>query len=71
MDFGAFVEILPGTDGMVHISKFVKDRINSVSDVVKEGDIIPVKVMSVDELGRINLSAIDAGFKPKPKNEKN
>ena len=69
MDFGAFVEILPGTDGMVHISKFVKDRINSVSEVVKEGDIIPVKVMSVDELGRINLSAIDAGFKPKPKNE--
>ena len=70
MDFGAFVEILPGTDGMVHISKFVPSRIQSVSEVVKEGDIIPVKVMSVDELGRINLSAIDAGFKPKPKNEK-
>jgi polyribonucleotide nucleotidyltransferase len=70
MDFGAFVEILPGTDGMVHISKFVKERITSVSEVVKEGDIIPVKVMSVDELGRINLSAIDAGFKPAPKNEK-
>jgi polyribonucleotide nucleotidyltransferase len=70
MDFGAFVEILPGTDGMVHISKFVKERIQSVSEVVKEGDTIPVKVMSVDELGRINLSAIDAGFKPKPKNEK-
>ena len=71
MDFGAFVEILPGTDGMVHISKFVKERIQSVSEVVKEGDTIPVKVMSVDELGRINLSAIDAGFKPRPKNEKN
>jgi len=70
MDFGAFVEILPGTDGLVHISKFVSSRINSVSEVVKEGDIIPVKVMSVDELGRINLSAIDAGFKPKPKNAK-
>jgi len=70
MDFGAFVEILPGTDGMVHISKFVKERIQSVSDVVKEGDVIPVKVMAVDELGRINLSAIDAGFHPKPKNEK-
>ncbi len=70
MDFGAFVEILPGTDGMVHISKFVPSRIQSVSEVVKEGDIIPVKVMSVDELGRINLSALDAGFKPKPKNEK-
>ena len=64
MDFGAFVQILPGTDGLVHISKFVHDHIKSVSEVVKEGDIIPVKVMSVDELGRINLSAIDAGFKP-------
>ncbi|MCX6720964.1 MAG: polyribonucleotide nucleotidyltransferase [Candidatus Staskawiczbacteria bacterium] len=71
MDFGAFVEILPGTDGMVHVSKFVKEHIKSVSDVVKEGDTIPVKVMSVDDLGRINLSAIDAGFKPRPKNEKN
>jgi len=70
MDFGAFVEILPGTDGMVHISKFVPSRIASVSEVVKEGDVIPVKVMSVDDLGRINLSALDAGFKPKPKNEK-
>ena len=65
MDFGAFVEILPGTDGLVHISKFVPSRITSVSEVVKEGDIIPVKVMSVDDLGRINLSAIDAGFKLK------
>ena len=70
MDFGAFVEILPGTDGMVHISKFVPSRITSVTEVVKEGDVIPVKVMSVDDLGRINLSALDAGFKPKPKNEK-
>jgi polyribonucleotide nucleotidyltransferase len=70
MDFGAFVEILPGTDGLVHISKFVPSRITSVSEVVKEGDVIPVKVMSVDDLGRINLSALDAGFKPKPKNPK-
>ena len=69
MDFGAFVEILPGTDGLVHISKFVASRITSVSEVVKEGDIIPVKVMSVDDLGRINLSALDAGFKPKAKNK--
>jgi len=65
MDFGAFVEILPGTDGMVHISKFVKERINKVSEVVKEGEIIPVKVMAIDDLGRINLSAVDAGFQPK------
>ncbi len=69
MDFGAFVEILPGTDGMVHISKFVKERINKVSEVVKEGEIIPVKVMAIDDLGRINLSAVDAGFKPTPKNK--
>ena len=69
MDFGAFVEILPGTDGLVHISKFVPSHIKSVSEVVKEGDVIPVKVMSVDDLGRINLSAMDAGFKPKPKNK--
>ncbi|MCX6721832.1 MAG: polyribonucleotide nucleotidyltransferase [Candidatus Staskawiczbacteria bacterium] len=68
MDFGAFVEILPGTDGLVHISKFVKNHIKSASEIVKEGETIPVKVMSVDELGRINLSAVDAGFKPKAKN---
>jgi polyribonucleotide nucleotidyltransferase len=65
MDFGAFVDILPGQSGLVHISKFVKEKIASVSDVVKEGDKIPVKVIGIDELGRINLSAIDAGFKAK------
>ncbi len=69
MDFGAFVDILPGQSGLVHISKFVKDRIDKVSEVVKEGDIIPVKVVEIDSMGRINLSAIDAGFKPKPKNK--
>ncbi len=64
MDFGAFVDILPGQSGLVHISKFVQQRIDRVSDVVKEGDKIPVKVTGIDEQGRINLSAIDAGFKP-------
>ena len=64
MDFGAFVDILPGQSGLVHISKFVNYQIKRVQDVVKEGDIIPVKVTSIDELGRINLSAMDAGFKP-------
>lgn len=64
MDFGAFVDILPGQSGLVHISKFVPQKIDSVKDVVREGDKIPVKVMSIDELGRINLSAIDAGFRP-------
>ncbi|MDP3882773.1 MAG: polyribonucleotide nucleotidyltransferase [Candidatus Staskawiczbacteria bacterium] len=65
MDFGAFVDILPGQSGLVHISKFVPNKIAKVEDVVKEGDKIPVKVMGIDELGRINLSAIDAGFKAK------
>lgn len=65
MDFGAFVDILPGQSGLVHISKFVPYQIKNVQEVVKEGDMIPVKVVSIDELGRINLSAIDAGFKPK------
>ncbi|OGZ84874.1 MAG: polyribonucleotide nucleotidyltransferase [Candidatus Staskawiczbacteria bacterium RIFOXYD1_FULL_39_28] len=65
MDFGAFVDILGGQSGLVHISKFVPQKIASVQDVVKEGESIPVKVTGIDELGRINLSAIDAGFKPK------
>jgi len=65
MDFGAFVDLIPGQSGLVHISKFVPNKINSVKDVVKEGEVIPVKVIGIDELGRINLSAIDAGFKPK------
>lgn len=64
MDFGAFVDILPGQSGLVHISKFVPQRIEKVFDVVKEGDKIPVKVTGIDDQGRINLSAIDAGFKP-------
>jgi len=64
MDFGAFVDILQGQSGMVHISKFVPQRIDKVTDVVKEGDKIPVKVTGIDDQGRINLSAIDAGFKP-------
>jgi polyribonucleotide nucleotidyltransferase len=65
MDFGAFVDILPGQSGLVHISKFVPYQIKSVKDILKEGDKIPVKVMSIDDQGRINLSAIDAGFNPK------
>jgi len=67
MEFGAFVDILPGQSGLVHISKFVPQHIDKVTDVVQEGDKIPVKVVSIDELGRINLSAIEAGFKPKSK----
>jgi len=55
---------LPGQSGLVHISKFAPYRIEKVTDVVKEGDKIPVKVVNIDDQGRINLSAIDAGFKP-------
>jgi polyribonucleotide nucleotidyltransferase len=65
MDFGAFVDILPGQSGLVHISKFVPYQIKSVRDVVNEGDIIPVKVTGIDDQGRINLSAIEAGFSAK------
>ncbi|MBU1045572.1 polyribonucleotide nucleotidyltransferase [Patescibacteria group bacterium] len=56
LDFGAFVEILPGKDGLVHISELEPFRVNKVEDVVKLGDIIPVKVISVDDQGKINLS---------------
>lgn len=55
-DFGAFVEILPGTDGLVHISELDKGRVNKVTDVVKEGDEIEVKVLEIDGRGRIRLS---------------
>ncbi|MBZ9572806.1 polyribonucleotide nucleotidyltransferase [Patescibacteria group bacterium] len=65
LDFGAMVEIFPGQEGLVHISEFISQRINKVRDVVREGDIIPVKVINIDELGRINLSAKQAGFRPK------
>jgi polyribonucleotide nucleotidyltransferase len=60
MDFGAFVEILPGKEGLVHISKLSRQRIAQVTDVVKEGQQIPVKLIEVDKMGRINLSYIDA-----------
>ncbi|MCL2319824.1 MAG: polyribonucleotide nucleotidyltransferase, partial [Treponema sp.] len=60
MDFGAFVEILPGKEGLVHISKLSRQRVAQVTDVVKEGDKIPVKLLEIDKLGRLNLSYIDA-----------
>ena len=56
LDFGAFVEILPGQEGLVHISQLAPFRVRRVEDIVKIGDIIPVKVISIDEQGRINLS---------------
>lgn len=56
MDFGAFVELVPGVEGMVHISQFREERIASIHDVVKAGDVIPVLVTEIDAMGRINLS---------------
>jgi polyribonucleotide nucleotidyltransferase len=59
MDFGAFVTILPGRDGLVHISQISNDRVERVSDKLKEGDVIRVKVLEVDRQGRIRLSMRD------------
>ncbi len=56
MDFGAFVNILPGKDGLVHISQISNERVNSVSDVLSEGDSVKVKVLEVDKQGRVRLS---------------
>jgi len=62
MDFGAFVTILPGKDGLVHISQISHERVENVSDKLAEGDIVKVKVLEIDKQGRIRLSmkAVDA-----------
>lgn len=55
----AFVEILPGTDGLVHISKLAKGRVEKVTDVVHEGDMIKVEVIEIQPNGKINLRKIE------------
>ena len=55
-DFGAFIELAPGTDGMCHISELDEGYVESVNDVVKVGDMVKVKVINVDDQGRIKLS---------------
>ena len=60
MEFGAFVEIFPGTDGLVHISDLANGRVKKVEDVLKEGDEVLVKVVSVDRAGKIRLSRKEA-----------
>jgi polyribonucleotide nucleotidyltransferase len=60
LDFGAFVEILPGTDGLLHISQISKERVEKVTDVLHEGDEVMVKVLEVDKQGKIRLSRKDA-----------
>jgi polyribonucleotide nucleotidyltransferase len=72
VDFGAFVEILPGTDGLLHISQIGPGRVNSVSDVFKEGDEVMVKVLEVDRQGKIRLTRRDVtqaeqGQRPVPR----
>jgi polyribonucleotide nucleotidyltransferase len=60
VDFGAFVEIIPGTEGLLHISQIAEERVEKVSDYVKEGDNIKVKCLDVDQRGRIKLSMKEA-----------
>jgi polyribonucleotide nucleotidyltransferase len=70
LGFGAIVELFPGTDGLVHISQIAEDRIREVSDVLKEGDDVLVKVLDIDSQGRIRLSRKAALKEPKPSTEK-
>ena len=60
MDFGAFVNIMPGRDGLVHVSQISDKRVERVSDVLKEGDEVKVKLTAIDDQGRLNLSMKDA-----------
>ncbi|MEG1016324.1 MAG: S1 RNA-binding domain-containing protein, partial [Oscillospiraceae bacterium] len=60
LPIGAMVEIAPGKEGLVHISKLEDHRVEKVEDVVAIGDVIPVKVLGIDERGRVNLSRKDA-----------
>ena len=59
-DFGAFIEILPGTDGLCHISQIAEERVQNVTDYMKEGDTVPVKVIEIDRTGKIRLSRKEA-----------
>jgi len=72
MTFGAFVELLPGKDGLIHISELDINRVDKVEDVVKIGDEVTVKVTEVDSQGRVNLSrrALLDGYKPQPPGER-
>lgn len=69
MDFGAFVQIMPGKDGLVHISELSEDRVAKTSDVVKEGDLVTVKLVAIDDRGRLQLSMKAAARELKDKKE--
>jgi polyribonucleotide nucleotidyltransferase len=60
MEFGAFVEIFPGTDGLVHVSELAKERVQKVTDVLNEGDEVLVKCIGIDKQGKIKLSRKEA-----------
>ncbi len=66
MDFGAFVTILPGRDGLVHISQISNERVEKVSDKLNEGDVVRVKVLEVDRQGRVRLSMKEVGENEEP-----
>jgi len=66
MDFGAFVEIKPGTEGLVHISQLDHARVEKVEDVASEGDEMMVKLIEIDKLGRLKLSRKEALSQGKP-----
>lgn len=68
VDFGAFVEVLPGKEGLVHISQIAHERVNKVSDYLKEGQLVDVKVMEIDRQNRVRLSMKELIEKPAPKN---
>ena len=73
LDFGAIVSVLPGRDGLLHISQIANERVNAVSDHLKEGQAVRVKVIEADEKGRLRLSmkaaAADAGQATQPAQE--
>ena len=56
LDFGAIVSVLPGKDGLLHISQIAQERVNKVEDYVKEGQVVRVKVLETDDRGRVKLS---------------
>jgi len=63
-DFGAFVEVLPGKEGLVHISQIAHERVNKVSDYLSEGKVVDVKVMEIDRQNRVRLSMKELIEKP-------
>ena len=56
LDFGAIINIMPGRDGLLHVSQIANERVNAVSDYLKEGQVVRVKVLETDEKGRVRLS---------------